>query len=105
VALVVRSSSRHRWSLPRRSRIDRPKDASPAQVAGRRYAANVNTILRVLLALWTLLFLAIACAPLYSGNGVVGILGFLTGALLLVPWLIGVFVIGGLIWLTNGPRR
>ena len=65
----------------------------------------MNTILRVALALWTLLFLAIACAPLYSNSTVVGVLGFLTGAVLLIPWLIGVFVIGALIWLTNGSRR
>ena len=64
----------------------------------------MNTLLRVALALWTLLFLAIACAPFYADSAVVGALGFLTGWILLVPWILGVIVIGVLIALTN-PRR
>ncbi len=65
----------------------------------------MNTALRVGLALWTLLFLAIACAPLYADNAAIGVIGFLTGWVLIVPWLIGVAVIGALIWLTNPPPR
>jgi len=62
----------------------------------------INTILRIFLALWVAGFLLISCAPLYADGGV-GLLGFLTGAVLLVPWLIGVVILGVLIWLTN-PR-
>ena len=64
----------------------------------------MNTALRVALAVWTLLFLAIACAPLYADSGLLGAIGFLTGWVLLVPWLIGVVVLGILIAVTN-PRR
>jgi hypothetical protein len=64
----------------------------------------VNLLLRLLFVLWTVLFLAISCAPLYADSGVVGALGFLTGTILLVPWLLGCAVLAFLIWLTN-PRR
>jgi hypothetical protein len=60
----------------------------------------LNTILRILLAIWVAGFLLISCAPLYAEGGV-GVLGFLSGAVLLVPWLIGVVILGVLIWLTN----
>jgi hypothetical protein len=62
----------------------------------------INLILRILMALWVAGFLVISCAPLYADAGV-GILGFLTGTVLLIPWLIGVVILGTLIWLTN-PR-
>jgi hypothetical protein len=65
----------------------------------------MNTFLRVLLVIWTLLFLAIACAPLYADSGLVGALGFLTGWLLLVPWLLGVAVLAFLIWATGSRYR
>ena len=64
----------------------------------------MNTGLRVGLAIWTLLFLAIACAPLYADSGLLGAIGFLTGWLLLVPWAIGVVVFIVLIAVTNRPR-
>jgi hypothetical protein len=64
----------------------------------------INTILRILLALWVAGFLLISCAPLYTDGGV-GLLGFLTGAVLLVPWIIGVVILGILIWLTNPRAR
>lgn len=60
-------------------------------------------MLRVALAIWTLLFLAIACAPLYADSGLLGAIGFLAGWVLLIPWLLGVFVIWLLIALTK-PR-
>lgn len=63
----------------------------------------MNGTLKVLLVLWTVLFLAIACAPVYTDNGAVGAIGFLTGVVLFVPWIIGVAVLGFLIWLTK-PR-
>jgi hypothetical protein len=64
----------------------------------------VNTILRALLAIWTIGFLLISCVPMFTGNATAGGLGLLAGAVLLVPWLIGVLVLGIGVWLTN-PRR
>ena len=64
----------------------------------------MNGFFRLLLALWTILFLVISCAPLLTGNAIVGGAGLVAGAFLLVPWLVGVLVLAILIWLTN-PRR
>ena len=50
----------------------------------------VNTGLRLLLALWVIGFLVIACVPLLTGNATAGGLGLLAGGVLLVPWLVGV---------------
>ena len=70
-----------------------------------RYGVDMNAALRVLLVIWTLLFLAIACAPLYVDSGAIGAIGFLTGGILLVPWIVGVAILGVLIALTNPRRR
>lgn len=64
----------------------------------------MNGFLRLLLALWTGLFLVISCVPLLTGNAIAGGAGLLAGAVLLVPWLVGVLVLVIFIWLTN-PRR
>ena len=64
----------------------------------------MNGFFRLLLALWTILFLVISCAPLLTGNAIAGGAGLLAGAVLLVPWLVGVLILSILIWLTN-PRR
>jgi len=64
----------------------------------------VNTILRVLLAIWVLGFLLISCVPILSGHLIAGGVGLVAGAILLVPWLVGVVILGVLVWLTN-PRR
>jgi len=63
----------------------------------------LNLLFRILLALWVVGFLLISCVPLLTGSGGAGILGLLAGAVLLVPWLVGVLVLAVLIWLTN-PR-
>jgi hypothetical protein len=65
----------------------------------------LNSLLRVALALWVLGYLVIACVPVLTGNIVVGGLGLLAGAVLLVPWLIGIVVLGTFVWLTNPSRR
>jgi hypothetical protein len=65
----------------------------------------LNTLLRVVLVLWIVGYLAIACAPLLADNAVSGGVGFVAGIVLLVPWLIGVAVIGAFIWMTNPHRR
>ena len=64
----------------------------------------MNGFFRFLLALWTILFLVISCAPFLTGNAIAGGAGLLAGAVLLVPWLVGVLVLSIFIWLTN-PRR
>lgn len=64
----------------------------------------MNGFFRVLLALWTILFLVIACVPLLTGNPIAGGAGLLAGTVLLVPWLVGVLVLSIFVWLTN-PRR
>jgi hypothetical protein len=64
----------------------------------------MNTILRVILAIWTIGFLVISCGPmLLGGSGTATGVGLFVGAVLLVPWLIGMLVLGVLVWLTN-PR-
>jgi len=39
-----------------------------------------------------------------TGNVVVGGVGLIAGAVLLIPWLVGVLILSAFIWLTN-PRR
>jgi len=63
----------------------------------------LNLVFRILLALWVVGFLLISCVPLLAGSGGAGILGLLAGAVLLVPWLVGVLILAVLVWLTN-PR-
>ncbi len=65
----------------------------------------MNTLFRILLAVWIVVYLAIACAPILSNNIVVGGIGFVSGIVLLIPWLVGAVILGCLIWLTNPPRR
>jgi hypothetical protein len=65
----------------------------------------VNTLLRVLLAIWIVIYLAIACAPVLSNSVFVGGVGFVSGIILLIPWLVGVVILVCLIWLTNPRRR
>jgi len=64
----------------------------------------VNTLFRVLLAIWVVLYLAVACAPILSNSLFIGGIGFVSGIILLVPWLVGTVILLCLIWLTN-PRR
>ena len=63
----------------------------------------LNLVFRILLALWVVGFLLISCVPLLTANGGAGILGLIAGAVLLVPWLVGVLILAVLVWLTN-PR-
>ena len=64
----------------------------------------LNWLLRLLLVLWVLGYLVVACAPLLTGNPILGGLGFLAGVVLLLPWLVGVAILSISIWLTNPPR-
>jgi hypothetical protein len=65
----------------------------------------MNTLFRVLLAIWVVLYLVIACAPILSNSAVVGGIGFVSGVILFVPFLIGAVILVCLIWLTNAQRR
>ncbi len=72
---------------------------------------STNTILRVLLAIWVIGFLAISCGPFITGfdDGigrtiVGGLFGAILGATLFVPWVVGVVILIGLIVLTNRGR-
>lgn len=64
----------------------------------------MNGCFRLLLAVWTVAFLVISCVPMLTGNGVAGGVGLLAGAVLLIPWLVGVLVLSVFVWLTN-PRH
>ena len=64
----------------------------------------MNGLFRLLLAIWTIGFLLISCVPLLTGNAVAGGVGLLAGAVLLIPWLVGVVILSIFVWLTN-PRR
>jgi hypothetical protein len=64
-----------------------------------------NTIFRLLLLIWVCAYLFVSCVPLLSGHLIIGGITFVAGIIFLIPWLIGVFVLGALIWLTNPRRR
>jgi hypothetical protein len=61
----------------------------------------MNTIFRVLLAIWIVGYLAIACAPLFADSVFIGGIGFVSGILLLIPFIVGCVILVSLIWLTN----
>ena len=65
----------------------------------------MNTALRIGLLLWVFGYLFVSCAPLLGGHLILGAITLVGGIVLFVPWLIGVVVLGVLIWLTNPPRR
>ncbi len=67
--------------------------------------------LRVVFAIWLVAYPVISCGPaaLLDG-GIAGAIGsfvsFTLGSILLVPWLLGLLVLGGLVWITGSrhPR-
>jgi hypothetical protein len=54
------------------------------------------------LILWILGYVAVACAPLVTGDVGSGLAGLLVGGVLFLPWLVVLIVLGALVWLT-GP--
>jgi hypothetical protein len=64
----------------------------------------MNTVFRVLLAIWIVGYLAIACAPLFADSVFIGGIGFVSGVLLLIPFIVGCVILISLIWLTNNRR-
>jgi len=63
----------------------------------------VNTLLRVLLLVWIFGYLFVSCSPLLGGDLILGAITLVGGVVLFIPWMIGVAVLGFLIWATN-PR-
>lgn len=80
-----------------------PPYGSPIAVRAQNFV--MNTALRVALLVWVLGFLLVSCGPLLNGHLLVGGVTFLAGVVLFIPWLIGVVVLGFLIWVTSPPRR
>jgi hypothetical protein len=65
----------------------------------------MNLVLRILLAVWVLGYLLVSCGPFVRGDGgAAGFFGFIFGAVFLAPWVIGIIVLGLLVWLTNPGR-
>ncbi|HEV7809399.1 MAG TPA: hypothetical protein VGO64_02270 [Candidatus Limnocylindrales bacterium] len=65
----------------------------------------MNIALRILLLVWIIGYLFVSCVPLLNGHLLIGTLTLVAGIALFVPWLIGIAVLVGLIWLTNPGRR
>jgi hypothetical protein len=65
----------------------------------------VNTLLRILLLIWILGYLLVSCGPLLGGHLLIGSITLVAGIALFVPWVIGIAILGVLIWLTNPGRR
>ena len=60
-----------------------------------------NTVFRILLLIWVLGYLFVSCVPLLSGHMIIGGITFVAGIIFLIPWLLGVLVLGALVWMTN----
>ncbi|MDQ3406745.1 MAG: hypothetical protein M3472_01100, partial [Chloroflexota bacterium] len=65
---------------------------------------TTNSWLKVILVLWVLGFVVLACGPAIAADGIGGTLiggafGLLLGSVLLVPWIVGVGILIVLIWL------
>ncbi len=70
---------------------------------------TLNGRLKLILAIWAVAYPVIACGPaLITEGGVSGFVGnFISltlGGLLFVPWILGLLVLGALVWATT-PRR
>lgn len=65
----------------------------------------MNVALRIVLLVWVLGYLLVSCGPLLGGHLLIGGITFIAGIALFVPWVIGIVVLGFLIWATNPERR
>ena len=70
---------------------------------------SLNGKLKLILAIWAVAYPVIACGPMAITegglSGMIGnFIGFTLGGLLFVPWLLGLVVLGALVWVTS-PRR
>ena len=73
---------------------------------GRR---SLNSRLKIVLAIWAVAYPVVACGPMVitegGFSGMIGnFIGLTLGGLLFVPWLVGIVVLGALVWVTS-PRR
>jgi hypothetical protein len=64
-----------------------------------------NTILRIALLAWVLGYLLISCGSLIGGDVGGGLIGLVAGAVLFLPWLLGLMVLSVLVLITNPRRR
>ena len=64
----------------------------------------MNLLLRILLVVWIFGYVLVSCVPLFNGNAVGAGVGLLAGVVFVIPWLIGVLILGILVWLTNPSR-
>lgn len=65
---------------------------------------TTNLILRIVLLLWVIGYLFMSCSGIFGGSVGGAALGLFGGLILFVPWILGVIVLGILVWFTN-PRR
>ena len=65
----------------------------------------MNLVLRRVLLLWVVGYLFAAGVPALNGHLILGAVGVLGGIVFFVPWVIGIVVLGFLIWATNPTRR
>ncbi len=66
---------------------------------------GVNTIFRIVLLIWVVGYLVVSCAPILDGHLLIGAIALAGGILLFIPWVVGIALLAGLIWLTNEPPR
>lgn len=64
----------------------------------------MNLALRIVALVWILGYLLASCGPILGGHLFVGALALAGGILFFPLWVIGIVVLGVLIWLTN-PNR
>lgn len=65
----------------------------------------INTAVRLLLVLWILGYVAVACAPMVTGDIGSGVAGLLLGGVLFIPWLLVTIVLLAVVWLTSPAGR
>jgi hypothetical protein len=65
----------------------------------------LHTAVRLLLVLWILGYVAVACAPMVTGDVGSGVAGLLLGGVLFIPWLLVLIVLIALAWLTSPAGR
>ena len=65
----------------------------------------INTAVRLLLVLWILGYVAVACAPMVTGDVGSGVAGLLLGGVLFIPWLLVTIVLLAVVWLTSPAGR
>jgi hypothetical protein len=87
-------------------RLVRAKSRVRMRAGSRRGTIRrVNTILRIVLLIWVVGYLFVSCAPILGGHIVIGAIALAGGILLFIPWVVGILILAGMIWLTNEPPR